>query len=321
MLDPASFITRNALESFSIRYANDQKDYVADALFAPVPTTKDLVKVWQYDTSALRLRNGKKNSKSPADIVDYGGFYTSRTLQLHKFGGFVDPKDERNFDSIVNDVSEETQSIILDSLLIEKEYDAMVLATTAANYPAALTTTLGAGATWAVGGDPATDVAVARLAVKAQCTKLPNAMVLSYVTLEYLKENPSLKDRLKYTTGQRITEEALRNLFGLDYLFVARGQMNTNVEGNATQTLSDIWADDAIVFVYDPTPRRKTVRYGVQPIHNQLYVRQWVDNELGSEDGPVKRLESGWNYTLAAGAVQSSSDGDFAGGYLIKNTY
>jgi hypothetical protein len=323
MLNPSDFITRNATEAFSIRYGNQQADYIADYLFPPSPETqKDLIKVWQYDTSQYRSSVVKKSSKATADRVDYSGFYTNRTLELHKLAGEIDPSDERNFDAVVSNIQQDMASLIMDRLLIAKEVEAATLATTAGNYPSALTSTLGAGATWAVtGGDPEADSQTARTAVKVQCGTMANALALSWTGFEYLKNNPALKDRIKYTSGQSLTEDQLKNLLQVQYLFVGKAQNNTNLEGNATQTLADIWDDSAVFFVYDPTPRLRKVCYGVQPIHNRLYSYQYEEVQRGSEDGRIKVLELGWRYTLAAGAVISPSDTDFAAGYLLKNIY
>lgn len=322
MLNPNDFITRNAVESTSIRYGNELKDFIADYVFPPMPVGKELVKLWQYDTSNMRRRVTKKTSKSKADTLDFSGFYTSITLQLHKLQGDVDPSDEVNFDSVVADVTEETGMQIMEALMIDKEVEAATLATTATNYPADLTSTLAANATWIVeGGDPEANAKTARGAVKARCGKAANALVLSWTGLENAKQSPALKDRLKYTSGQSISEEQLKNLFGVQHLFVGAAQQNANLEGNATQTLTDIWDDSALFFVYDPSPRRKKVSYGVQPIFNQIYSHQYEDNTRGSGKGRIKVLEMGWNYKVAPGAVVSSSDTDFAAGYLLKNIF
>lgn len=324
MLNPADFITRNATEAFSIRYANEKTDFIADYLFPPSPETgKDLIKVWQYDVSNYRsVASTKKSSKAAADRVDYSGFYTNRTLELHKLAGEIDPSDERNFDPVVSNVREDMAATIMDRLILDKENEAATLATNSTNYPSGLTSALGATVTWAVaGGDPVADAKTARVAVKGQCGRKPNAMGLSWTGWEHLSTNASLLDRVKYTSADSLTVDQVKRLLGLDFIFIAGAQGNTNLEGNATQTLSDIWNDSAIFFVYDPSPRKKKVCYGVQPIHNQLYSYEFQDEERGSEDGRIKVLEMGWRYTLASGAVVSSSDTDFAAGYLLRNVY
>lgn len=323
MLNPADFITRMPLESFSIRYGNEQTDYIADALFPPVPTAnKDLTKVWQYDTAQYRVPVVKRDSKASASKIDFSGFYTSKTMELHKLAAEVDPSDERNADAVVSDLQEESAMHIMDGLLIAKEVEAATLATTSSNYISSLTSSLAANLTWASdAGDPVANAKTARLAVKGQCGKMPNALAISYQALEVLKVSPALIDRIKYTTHESVPVEIIKNLLGVQYLFVGAAQKNTNLEGNATQSLSDIWDDSAVFFVYDPTPKRKKLCYGAQPIHNQLYSYNYLDEHRGSEDGRIKVLEMGWRYVLTAGAVESSSSTKFAAGYLLQNCY
>lgn len=321
-LNSADFITRNVLESSSIRYANEQKDYIADEVFHPLPVNKEQIKLWQYDTSNYRRVVTKKHSKAKADVVDYSGFYSNRTCELHKLQGEVDPKDARNFDAPVAQVETDTMMTVMDRLLIDKEVEAYTLAGTTTNYPSDLTSALGAGVTWAVdGGDPEADAKTARIAVKARCGRAPNALALSWTAFQHLSNNAALKDRVKYTSGQSLTVDQLKNLLQLQYIFVCAAMQNTNVEGNATQTLAEIWGDEAIFYVYNPSPKLKKVCYGIQPIFNRLYSRKWQDNERGSGDGPIEMMELGWSYDLDAGAVISSSDGDFAAGYCLDNVF
>jgi hypothetical protein len=231
-------------------------------------------------------------------------------------------RDERDFDAVVGDVEEDTAMSVMDRLLIDKEVDAATLCNTTSNYPSDLTSTLGSTVTWASdGGDPEADARTARVAVKARCGKAANALALSWTAFEYLKTSAALKDRVKYTSGQSLSEEQIKNILQVQYLFICKAQKNTNIEGNATQTLSDIWNDSALFFVYDPAPRRKKVCYGIQGIRNEVKSRVFNDEKLGSGDGPVRFVETSWWYNLSAGAVVSSSDSDFAAGYCLANVY
>lgn len=323
MLDIASFVTRNTLENYSIRYANEQKEYVADDIFCcQIATDKDKAKKYQYDISHFRHASTKRSSKAAADKVDYGVFTSNVTLDLHKMSGDIDPSDVRNADPTVSGIREDMAQLIMDRLLIDKEVEAATLVETTGNYPGALTSALGATLTWAVaGGDPVADSRLARQAVKDTCGRYANALMLSGTAWEHLRINPSLLDRVKYTSRDSLTIDIVKNLMGLDHIFVGSAKKTTSLEGSATQTLTDIWADGALFFVHNPVPSKKTVSYGIQPIHNRLYAFEWLDNERGSEDGRITVLEMGWRYVLTAGAVVSSTDGDFTAGYYLDNVY
>lgn len=323
MLDVSLFKTRNALEGHSLRYANERTDFVADEIFTPIMVDKSAFKVYQYDTSNMRAIETQKDSKAEADLVDYGVFTTNRTALLHKLAGEVDPADEKDFDAAVADISTDTAETIMERLLIAREVLAATAVETTANYPAALTATLAAGSTWLdAGGDPETNAATARTAVKGVCGKAPNAASLSYTSYEKLKAAPYFVDRMKYTNasaGDASFQTMLKAWLNVQFLHIGAGLKNTNVESNATQSLTDIWADGILFYVKNPSPAKRQVRYGAKYIRNQLYSYKYEVPERGSGDGRIQRLEMGWWYLLAAGAVVSSSDGDFTAGYYLDN--
>lgn len=323
MIPTADMKTRNGLESVSIRFANEQTDFIAGNVFPEVVQDKDIFKVWQYDNANLRRRVALKANNAEADIISYGGFYTNRTSEPHKLAFEWDPADTKNLDSVVADVETDGAMTLMEALLIDREAEAATLATTATNYPADLTAALTTGTDqWVdAGGDPRTNAKTARIAVRDRTGKEPNAMAISWTGLQHLAQSPALLDHLKYTSGQSITIDQLKGLLGVQHIFVGKARYTTSMEGNATQTLSDIWNDSALFYIYDPTPKRRKVCYGCGYYRNSLYSYRYQDEKRGGGDGRIQRLEQGWNYIQAACAVVSSSDGDFAGGYLLRNIF
>lgn len=323
MLNPASFITRTALENFSLRAANEMTDFIADEIFTPVIVSKEQVKVYQYDTSNFRVVDSRKSSKAEADKVDYGVFTTDRTALLHKLQAEWDPADAAQFDAVVSNLQQDAALEVMEALMLYKETEAVTLATTASNYPSALTATLGAGSTWMdAAGDPEGNSGTARSAIKTACSKEPNAAAMSWTTFDKLRGAPYFIDRMKYTNGS-VTREAFKSMLeawlGVQYLHICRAQKNTNIEGNATQTLSDVFPDDILFYVKNPAVTPKAMRYGANYVFNQLYTHSFQDDRRGSGKGRIQILEMGMSYVLGAGAVVSSSDTDFTAGYLLKN--
>lgn len=323
MIPTSAMITTSPLSSVSIRFANEQVDFIAGNVFPEVVQDKKTFKVWQYDTSNMRRRVSKKANNTPADMVAYSGFYTARTSEPHKLGTEWDPADTKDLDAVVADVENDGAMTVMESLLIDREVEAATLATTSTNYPADLTSALISGTdTWVdAGGDPRGNAKTARIAVKARTGKTPNAMAISWTGFEHLQQNPALLDFLKYTSGQSISIEQLKGLLGVKYIFIGAAQYNSNMEGNSTQTLSDIWNDSALFFIYDPSQRLRKVCYGQGYYRNQLYSYRYEDPTRGSGDGRIQLLEQGWNYIQCAGSVVSSSDSDFTGGYLFRNVF
>lgn len=320
-IDISSFKTTTALENFSIRFANEQTDFICDEVAIPHVVPKNVFKRYQYDLSNLKSVETQKAYDAAADQVDYGVFTRDATAHLHKLAGKINPQHERDADAAVGDIRQDTAATIMEKLLLSREIALVTKVSTSGSYPSGLTSALSAGSTWAdAGGDPEADVTTARIAVKGACGKAPNAMAIGWTALERLKQSAALKDRLKYTSGQSVTEEQIKNLLGLQYLHVCKAQKNTADQG-ATDAIADVWDDFAIIYVKEPAQARRTMTYMRNFVVGQLYTHEWTVEERGGPAGRIKMLEMGWEYTLEAAAVVSSSDGDFTAGYFLDNVY
>lgn len=326
MLNPASFKTTDPLVDFSIRAGNEMTDYIADEVFSPVIVSKETFKVYQYDTSQFRVRDSRKSSKAASDSVDYGVFTRDATAVLHKLNSEWDPNDAAQFDSVVANLEQDCAAVIMDSLLLYKETEAATLATTTGNYASTNTATLAAGSTWIVnGGDPLANIATARAAVRLSSGgKEPNAATMSWTTYDSLKSSPVFLDLMKYS-GQYVAPSPeqftglLKSWLGVQYLHIGKALKNTNVEGNATQTLSDVWGDGIVFYVKNPSTSPKMMRYGCNYTWDTMYTRRWQDDARGGPKGCIQLLEMGMSYVLASGAVVASGNNDFAAGYYLAN--
>jgi hypothetical protein len=326
MLNPSSFKTTDPIVDFSIRASNDMSSFIADEVFPPVIVSKEAFKVYQYDTSNYRYVDYRSDSKAQANSVDYGVFTRSATAQLHKGQAEWDPNDAAQFDTVVANLEQDCALTIMDRLMINKEVEAATLATTTTNYSSSNTATLGAGATWIVsGGDPLTNVSTAHAAVRASTGGMsPNAAALSKTTFDALKTAPVFLDMMKYS-GQYVTAtndvfaSLLKGWLGVQYLHIGGALKNTNVEGNATQTLADIWGDGIVFYVKNTSVSPKTMRYGANYMWDQMYTYRYEDQNRGGPKGRIQVLELGWSYVLASAAVVASGNNDFAAGYYLAN--
>ncbi len=320
-INPSEFKTRTPLDAVSFKLINDAVDMIADRVFTPVYTDqKDIFSVYQYDQRHLRSIVGKSSSKAEANRVDHGAFKKDRTTTLYKLKTDLDPRDSNTFDAAVADIRTDGAETIWSHLMIEREIAAMTLATTAANYPAALTQTLTDGTTTLTssGGDIEGVTRTAHAAIRLACGKSANAAAMSKTAFEALCQAPSVVDRIKYVDGSKAKESQIANLLGVQELVISGAIYNTAAEG-ATATNSDIWPDDILFFVKNPSVSKRTMRYGAWYVRNELYTYEAPDPKRGSGDGRIQELEMGWEWVLSPGAVVSSSDDDFIAGYLLKN--
>lgn len=324
MLNPASFKTTDPLVDFSIRAGNEMTDFIADEIFQPVIVSKEAFKIYQYDTSQFRVRDSRKSSKAAADSVDYGVFTRDATAVLHKLKAEWDPNDSAQFDAVVANLEQDCAALIMESLLLFKETEAATLVTTSTNYATANTATLGATLTWiSAGGDPLGNIATARAAVRTSSSKVPNAAAMSWTTYDALKASPIFIDLMKYNGAVAPSDDQfatlLKGWLGVQYLHVGKALKNTNVEGNATQTNSDVWNDDLLFYVKNPSVSPKVMRYGANYTWNEMYTRKWQDDDRGGPKGCIQLLEMGMSYVLASAATVGTGDNDFSAGYLLKN--
>ena len=321
MINPSEFKTRTPLDTVSFKIINDKTEFAADQVFTPVYTDdKDIFKVYQYDARHLRSISSASNSKAEAARVDYGVFSRDRSSTLYKLKADVDPRDVKTFDSAVADVRTDAADTIWSHLMIEREIAAMTLATTAANYPAALTKSLvdGTSTFTSATGNVESEAAIAHAALRSQCGRSANAAVISATGFDRIRAAPSVVSRLQYTTGAKATKEQVANLLGVQELIVASAVYNSAVEG-ATAVLGDIWPDDLLFFVKEPSTNKRSMRYGAWYVRNELTTYEAIDPKRGGPDGRVSELEMGWEWVLSPGAVVGSADDDFIGGYLLKN--
>lgn len=320
--DISQFRTTSAIEDFSLRAANEMQDFIADEVFTPAYIPKAQFKFYQYDLSNYREVNTQKSSKAEADKVDYGAFTTSGKAELHKLAVEIDPQDERDADAAVADLETDGALTIMERLMIRRERLMAAIVGTAANYNSGLTTSLTSGFKWSdPGGDPESDVVTGKKAVKSICGRLPNAMALSWSAWLSLSQSAALKDRVKYTSGQSLTVEQVKNLLQLDFLHICKAQYNANLEGNATQTLSDIWSNYALLYVKDPSQRLRTVCYGRQFIVNEYNVYEYEDVKRGGPEGRIKVMEGQLEYVLKTTTVDAQSTAKIGAGYLVQNIF
>lgn len=320
-IDVSQFQTRTALDDYSLQLMNEAKQFIASDVLPFKYVDKAQNKKYQYDASMLRDVETESTSKAAAAMVDYGVFTSNMTTKLHKLAAEIDPRDEAISDKAVSDIKFDQAANIMSRLMIRMERKMVALCLDATNYPAALTATLAAGSTWIeAGGDPQGDSVTAANAVKLKCGQPPNAIAMSGTTYRLLQTSPAFKERIKYTNAGLVSDAAMLAYFGVKTLHVCDATYNTTAVGaTVSNTLADIWDDSVLYFVRNTSPGLRSMSYGNTWVRKNFYSFEYLDNERGSGDGRIQIIEQGLEYEQTAGFVVSSSDGDFAAGYLLKN--
>ncbi len=319
--DRSLFITRTPIERVAFDFMCDDKAFLHDKLFPPKVVSKSLTKYYQFDTSKLRVPNTRARTNALTPKIDEQLFTRDLTLTQHKLGADIDPADVRDADMPgLIDESRKAKIVTL-GLLLQREQLAATLATTVANYPTSLTSALSAGDRWTdAGGDPEADSITAHEALLASCGMKANAVAMSGTTWRKLKTNPEFKDRLKFTNGGPVSMEAVKAFFEVDYFFVTDNQYDSAQEG-ATRSISSMWGSNVLFYVYNPSPDMESVSYGhTYLMQAPFWSATVVDDKRQGPAGPMRELTIGSEYLIDKGMVVSSSDSDFAAGYLFRTT-
>lgn len=321
-VDITQFSTRTPLSNASLKAYNRDEQYLYPKLFPDKVVDKTLTSIFQYDDQNLRLYESKSTTDAEAASVDWEVFRTSITLEEHKLKSKINPHDMANADAAVASFDVDAAQAVMAGLQIRKENLAAALATGSSNYPADLTSALSSGARWnEAGGDPETNAMTAHSAVEARCGMKCNALAMSSLAWRNLRQSPSFRARVQYTDQHgAITVDAVMKLFDVEYLFIGSARYQS-VRFGGTSNVLNLWTDNALMFVYNPSPGLRDMGYAASFMRNKLVTRAYEDPRTGGVDGLVRWVESACEYKLAPLFVVSSSDADFAAGYLFRTVY
>ncbi len=319
--DRSVFVTRTPQEDICFDFMQEADAFIADSVFTPKPVKKAETKVFQMDTSKLRLVETRKATNSEADLVDEQLFSRNVTLVEHKLGAEINPRDLRDAD-IPQMLSEARKvKLVTQHLLIKRESLAATLATTSTNYPSDLTSAIASGSRWnETGGDPEADKVTADTAIRARCGRSANALAIDISTLDKLRLSPAFRSRVQYTNAGPVSDEHIKAFFKIDYLFVGKARYDSAIEGTTPSIgATGFWGDNAIFFVYNPGAALEDCSYGhMYMMEAPFWTETTEDPKRRGAAGKMKRVEVGTEYVLSSGIIVSSSDSDFAGGYLFR---
>lgn len=317
--DRSAFVTRSPQEDVAFDFHNEQEKFVADKLFTPKKVSKSDTKIYQADTSKLRLIETRKKTNAQADIIDEQLFSSNITLEEHKLGAEINPRDVRDGD--IPGMLDENRKIriVTQALMLKREDLAATLATTVANYHSTLTSAIASGSRWnEANGNPEADKVTADNALVNLCGMKANAVTMGGDTWRKLKLSPAFQDRIKYTNGGPVSLEAVKAFFEVEHVFIGDARVDSAVEG-ATASIAGFWGSNVIFHVYNPSPNIESVSYGhMYHFEAPFWVNTYIDEQRRGPAGAMKRVEVGTEYVMGRGIVISSSDSDFAGGYLFR---
>lgn len=227
----------------------------------------------------------------------------------------ITDEERENADSPLSPERDGTD-LVTAQVMLQREVSMKTLATTAANYPAALTTTLSGTAQWSdyVNSDPIKDIKTGKRAINAKIFLDPNTVVLPYEVMSQLEDHPDFIERIKYSERGVMTAEIIAAVIGIPNVIVPGLGQNTANPGQAA-SLGYLWGKDVILAYVPDRPGMRIPAYGYEftwAINGRVQVvDRWREEKRVSDLVRVRR-----RYDLKHTALDSNSKA--IGGYLIK---
>jgi hypothetical protein len=249
-----------ALTNVSIAYHNAQ--FVADAIFPPIPVTKQSNKYFIYSKDRFRIMNDARRPGARANEINWTLSTNTYYAEGHALAQAIPDELRANADQAI-DVDVDTTETLTDLLFLQRE----ILASNIVLNPANITqnVTLSGTSQWSdfSTSDPVDAVETQKAVIQQQIGVAPNALLVGYPVFLQLRNHPSIIDRFKYTQVGILQPDQLKSVFNVDFFYVASTIMNTAGEGE-TDNFQNVWGKNALLWYKPPAPGRRTISLGYQ---------------------------------------------------------
>lgn len=218
---------------------------VSDALFPRVPVAARAGKLVVFDRTSWRKFDTKRAPGAGVKRVQFGHEGEDYALADHDIEGQVPIEHMQDAQAVPGiDAGSRAVAGAMQIIDIEREIEAAVLATTAANYDAANREALAGDDQWShEDSDPLTQVADAIATVRSRIGMRPNTIVLGGKVYDRLSVHPVILDTIKHTATARVAgTEDLARLFR-----VAKVHVGDAVQFKDDDTTEDIWGSNVVV--------------------------------------------------------------------------
>lgn len=289
-------------------------------LIAPtVPVAKQSNKYYIFGREAWGLEPGGDLRAPGTFAVEIPGLTVSIDTyfaQEHALQIPVTDEERENADAPLAPDADGA-SLITSKLLIQREINLQTLVMTAANYPAAHTTTLSGTAQWNdyVNSDPITNFKVGKRAINADLFLDPNLAVIPYQVMSQLEDHPDFIERIKYSERGILTSEIIAAVIGIQQVVVPGVGFNSANPGQ-TVSLGYLWGKDVLLAYVPSSPGLKIPAFAYEYVWgfgagNPQIVDRWREEPRASD---ILRVRRRYQFKLTALDANSKS----IAGYLIK---
>lgn len=247
----------------NIALAYENPAFVAEALFPTVPVAKESGQYFTIDPNKDRFRvyDDIRAPRARASIVEWANTKSSYVAEEHAIAAAVDDREKENASDPMQPEVEAVESAT-DALLIGREVEAATLAITVGTYPGGSTTALAGGARWDTAtGDPVSDVETGKEKIRSLTGSRPNTLILPSSIYAKARLNPTVTDRIKYTSLGVLTPDLLKQLWDIPNVVIADAVQNTAALGQTAVT-ADVWGKNVVMAFVNPRPALRSLSFG-----------------------------------------------------------
>lgn len=233
-------------------YTNSE--YVGNLIFPRVFVKTYGGQVVEFDAANFKPA---KTKRAPGSNVSkkQAGYAGKPYLLSSRAQDAVVPKelqlDAQNGPGI--DLQSDTVDLVVDTMALEMELKQSTLVRTTANLQVGNYVTLSGASRWTQSTATITaDIRTAREAIRRSIGRYPNTCIISPSAFNACDEQASIRDRLKYTSKDTLSEEMLAGLFNVSTLRIGAAVYDDDADAR-----TDVWGDD-VVLAYVPENVLKT---------------------------------------------------------------
>lgn len=257
-----------ALTNVSVKYMQDEENFIAGKVFPSVPVKKQsdryfvyLREDWFRDDAQERAP-GTESAGGDYEI-DNTPTYFCRKYAYHKD---VFEEDRVNADDPLTP-DEDAVAFVTDKILLNKEnnwarqfFKTGVWGT---DYQGAATAGTGKVIYWDdyTNSTPIEDMTKFATDMAEVTGKRPNTLVMGRRAYDALKNHPDFLDRVKYTQKGVVTKDLIAEMFDVDRVLIANAIQNTAHKGQSAN-MQFIMGNHILLCYTTDTPRLKTATAG-----------------------------------------------------------
>lgn len=243
-------------------------DLVGGELFPEVFVDTTGGKRLEFGKEAFRAYAAGRAPGGAVKRVSYGYVGQDYALTQEALAGSVPIELQREAMAVPGiDLGRGAVEMVMEILRLNLEIEQATLATTAANYDSDHKITLSGSSKWSHADcKPVPQVRTAREAIRASTGMYPNTMILSPGAFNAAAENPSILDRVKYTSSDVVTTALLAKLFEVDRVVIGKA-----VKASAADVLSDVWGNFAVLANVPRAGNSPATRNNARPSYGYTY--------------------------------------------------